>query len=218
MWLSCFPVLPGSAEAQVIWGGIVKRLLIAYFIGNISAEKYQNSFMCDKVIASQRLDIFWDTVYCSADSDWCCLFRASMSCVIVMQVTHPVGCWIWLLAAWRRVLVWYLMSRQLNVTRQRTFVAMESCICHVIFRAIFTSAQKFRGPHFHSISQDTQKSTAKRGELMRREVRVTFVNLPAIFSVWHVTWDAYFIRRFMYWQWTAKWYSCCEISLIRNIE
>ena len=30
MWLSCFPVLPGSAEAQVIWGGIVKRLLIAY--------------------------------------------------------------------------------------------------------------------------------------------------------------------------------------------
>jgi len=31
------PFLPGSAEAQVIWGGIVKRLLIAYFIGNISA-------------------------------------------------------------------------------------------------------------------------------------------------------------------------------------
>jgi len=38
MWFSCFPVLPGSAEAQVIWGGIVKRLLIAYFIGNISAK------------------------------------------------------------------------------------------------------------------------------------------------------------------------------------
>jgi len=34
----CFPVLPGSAEAQVIWVGIVKRLLIAYFIGNISAK------------------------------------------------------------------------------------------------------------------------------------------------------------------------------------
>ena len=30
------PVLPGSAEAQVIWGGTVKHLLIAYFIGNIS--------------------------------------------------------------------------------------------------------------------------------------------------------------------------------------
>ena len=36
---SCFPVLPRSAESQAIWGGIVKRLLIAYFIGNISAKK-----------------------------------------------------------------------------------------------------------------------------------------------------------------------------------
>jgi len=51
----CFPVLPGSAEleAQVVWGGIVKCLLIAYFIGNISAKKYQNLFMCVKVIANQ---------------------------------------------------------------------------------------------------------------------------------------------------------------------
>jgi len=47
-----------SAEAQVIWGGIVKRRLIAYFIGNISAKKYQNPFMCIKVIASHRWDVF----------------------------------------------------------------------------------------------------------------------------------------------------------------
>jgi len=33
-----FPVLPVSAEAEVVWGGIVKHLLIAYFIGNISAK------------------------------------------------------------------------------------------------------------------------------------------------------------------------------------
>ena len=39
MQFLCLPVLPGSAEAQIIWGGIVKRLLIAYFIGNISAQK-----------------------------------------------------------------------------------------------------------------------------------------------------------------------------------
>jgi len=26
MWFLCFPVLPGSAEAHVIWGGIVKRI------------------------------------------------------------------------------------------------------------------------------------------------------------------------------------------------
>jgi len=32
--------------------------LIAYFIGNISAKKYQNPFICVKVIASQRWDVF----------------------------------------------------------------------------------------------------------------------------------------------------------------
>ena len=31
--------LPGNAEAHIIWGGTVKRFLIAYFIGNISAKK-----------------------------------------------------------------------------------------------------------------------------------------------------------------------------------
>jgi len=54
----CFPVLPGSAEAHVIWGGIVKCLLIAYFIDNVSAKKYQNVLMCVKVIANQRWDVF----------------------------------------------------------------------------------------------------------------------------------------------------------------
>ena len=58
VWFSCFPVLLCSAEAQVISGGIVRRLLIAYFIGNISAKKYRNPFMCVKVIASQRWDVF----------------------------------------------------------------------------------------------------------------------------------------------------------------
>jgi len=42
--------LPGSAEAQVIWGGKIKRLSIAYFIGNISAKIYQN--------ANQSWDVF----------------------------------------------------------------------------------------------------------------------------------------------------------------
>jgi len=58
MWFSCFPILTASAEAQIIWGGIVKHILIAYFIGNISAKKYQNPFVCIKVIASQRWDVF----------------------------------------------------------------------------------------------------------------------------------------------------------------
>ena len=58
MPFSFFPVLPGSAEAQVIWGGIVKHLLVAYFISSISAKKYQNPFTCVKVIASRRWDVF----------------------------------------------------------------------------------------------------------------------------------------------------------------
>jgi len=62
MWFSRFRVLPGSAEAHVTWGGIVKCLLTAYFISNISAKKYQNPFMCVKVIASQRWDVFRDKV------------------------------------------------------------------------------------------------------------------------------------------------------------
>jgi len=37
--------------------------MIAYFIGNISAKKYQNAFTYVKVIANQRWDIFKDTVY-----------------------------------------------------------------------------------------------------------------------------------------------------------
>jgi len=69
MWFSCFLVLlgTGSAEAQVIWCGSVKSLLIDYFIGNISAKKYENPFMCVKVIASQRWDFF--ETRCSSEND-----------------------------------------------------------------------------------------------------------------------------------------------------
>ena len=64
MWFSCFPVLPGSAEAQVTWGGIVKRLLIAYFIGNISAKNIKSIHVSIKVIASQG----WDVSFRRADA------------------------------------------------------------------------------------------------------------------------------------------------------
>jgi len=47
MQFSRFSVLPGSAEAQINWCDIVKCLLIAYFIGNISAKKISKSVhMC----------------------------------------------------------------------------------------------------------------------------------------------------------------------------
>jgi len=63
MRVLCFTVFPGSAEAQVIWGGTVKRLLIAYFISNISAKKYKKLYTFVRVIANQRWDVFWDNVY-----------------------------------------------------------------------------------------------------------------------------------------------------------
>ena len=58
MRFSCLPVLPRSAEAQVIWGGSAKRLLIAYFISNISAKKNIKMRSRVSVIANQRWDVF----------------------------------------------------------------------------------------------------------------------------------------------------------------
>jgi len=63
-----FPILAGNAEAQVIWAGIVNRLLIPSFIGRICAKNIKNPFTYVKVIASQRWDVFWDTVYILCDS------------------------------------------------------------------------------------------------------------------------------------------------------
>jgi len=70
MRFSCFPYLPGSAEAHIIWGGTVKGLLIAYFISNISATKYQNAFTCDKVIAVYIADsyVYTDQVHILHDT------------------------------------------------------------------------------------------------------------------------------------------------------
>ena len=54
-----FPIFPGSAEAHVrpISGGVVKCLLIAYFIGSISAKNIKIHSRV-KIIASQRWDVF----------------------------------------------------------------------------------------------------------------------------------------------------------------
>ena len=54
---SGFPISQGNAEAQVIWGGTVKQLLIADLIGNISAEKILKSVRMRQTIASQRWDV-----------------------------------------------------------------------------------------------------------------------------------------------------------------
>ena len=43
--ISGFPVLPGSVETPARLGGKIKQLLFTYFLGNITAKKYQNPFM-----------------------------------------------------------------------------------------------------------------------------------------------------------------------------
>ena len=40
----------------------MKHALIAYFLGNIFAKNCCNRTVCVKIIASQKLDIFWDSV------------------------------------------------------------------------------------------------------------------------------------------------------------
>jgi len=58
MQFLCFPVLPGIADAHVIWCGIVKRILTADFITNISAKMYQNPFTYVKTYTKPKVDIF----------------------------------------------------------------------------------------------------------------------------------------------------------------
>jgi len=55
--ISGFSVSQGSAEPLDRWGGKTKHHLISYFLGNTSAK-----IMYVKIIASQRWDVFWDTV------------------------------------------------------------------------------------------------------------------------------------------------------------
>ena len=62
IWFPCFPILPGSAEAQATSGGIVKHLLIAYFIGNISAKKISKSTHACQSYNKPNVGRFWDTV------------------------------------------------------------------------------------------------------------------------------------------------------------
>jgi len=60
---SGFPISHGNAEALERWGGKTKHRLISYFLSNTSAKNYHNQIVYVKSIASQRWDVFWDTVY-----------------------------------------------------------------------------------------------------------------------------------------------------------
>ena len=83
IWFPCFRVFPGSAEAQVIWGGIVKRLLIAYFIGNIPAKKIfkKSIHVCQS--CSRFGFPYMPFLAFSSPAVWCRVFqfRVFQSCV-----------------------------------------------------------------------------------------------------------------------------------------
>ena len=89
MWFSCFPVLPGSAEAQVTWGGTVKRLLvaIAYFIVNISAKKVSKSIHVCHSYGKPKAGTFFET-RCIVLLHWgflswgACTHRGQMRCFV----------------------------------------------------------------------------------------------------------------------------------------
>jgi len=63
MQFTCFPILPGGAEAQVIWGGRVKHVLIAYFISNISAKKYKKSIYVCQSESQAKGGTFFETQF-----------------------------------------------------------------------------------------------------------------------------------------------------------
>jgi len=58
-----FTVKGGLAVALVRWGGKIKYTLTAYFHSNIYATNYRNRTTSVKIIASQRWDVFWDSVH-----------------------------------------------------------------------------------------------------------------------------------------------------------
>jgi len=57
---SGFPILQGIAEALDRWGS--KHHMISYFLSNTSAKNFRNLIVYVKIIASQRWDVFWDTI------------------------------------------------------------------------------------------------------------------------------------------------------------
>jgi len=65
MRFSCFPVLPGSVEAQVIWGGVVKRVLFAYFVGNISDKISKSVHVCQSYSKAKVGRLLGHAVYVS---------------------------------------------------------------------------------------------------------------------------------------------------------
>jgi len=87
--VSGFPVSQGSAEPLDRWGGKTNYCLISYFLSNTSAKNCRNRIVYVNIIASQRSDVFWDTVYYfpppEMDAKYCdervCVFECLYVCL-----------------------------------------------------------------------------------------------------------------------------------------
>jgi len=59
---SGFHLSQGNAKALDSWGEETKHRLISHFLSNTSAKNYHDQIVNVKIIASQRWDVFWDTL------------------------------------------------------------------------------------------------------------------------------------------------------------
>jgi len=60
---SGFPISQGNTEVLDRWDGKTKHHLISNFLSSTSAKNCHNWILYVKIIASQRWNVFWDTVY-----------------------------------------------------------------------------------------------------------------------------------------------------------
>jgi len=94
MWFSCIRVLPGRAEAQLIWGVILKCLLIAYFISNISAKKISKSIHVRQSYSKPKVGRFFETRCRKVSNKYSGLPSHSRSLVFVpFDRPHYDSCW-----------------------------------------------------------------------------------------------------------------------------
>jgi len=60
--ISCVPISPGSAEADIEWGGNLKGRLIASGVRNVRTKNDYNLMILLQVTINNGGDLFWDTV------------------------------------------------------------------------------------------------------------------------------------------------------------
>ena len=136
-----FPVLPGSAEAQVIWGGIVKCLLIAYFIGNISAKKISKSVHVCQSSGKKKVRRFLrHGVQCSYRNRELSAFVIGHRIAVnvykhVLQVAVIKTWWLQVTYVTSRDVTWRIAARQW------TSVNMYGCTCLISHRVTRATLQ-----------------------------------------------------------------------------